>query len=175
MCKPSSKSLNTIFFRTKDTGTVLVISEQSLLGLMAARLGAESVVHICEENHHIREYIHSCAVANSLQDRLSLESTDWLASADLSKVIIASDWLILSILTSHWPGVHSPGRASLHSLCPALAQPPLLVHPEPAGPPGVREDIPVQSENVLCPCPLHRPLEDPGTSERGGGIQDDTL
>ena len=105
MCHSSFKSLYIIFFRTKDTGTVLVISEQSLLGLMAARLGAESVVHICEENHHIREYIHSCAVANSLQDRLSLESTDWLASADLSKVILASDW---QIVTFHWPGVHCP-------------------------------------------------------------------
>ena len=145
MCNHSSKRLNTIVNRPKDSGTVLVISEQSLLGLMVARLGAENVIHICEENHHIREYIHSCAVANSLQDRLSLESTDWLASADLSKVILASDWLILSLLTSHWPGVHCPCRASLHSLCPSLAQPPLLVHPEPAGPPGDCEDIPVQS------------------------------
>ena len=41
-----------------------MISEQSLLGLMAARLGAENVVHICEDNHHIREYIQSCAIAN---------------------------------------------------------------------------------------------------------------
>merc|ERR1719270_2964247 len=40
--------------RPKDSGTVLVISEQSLLGLMVARLGAENVIHICEENHHIR-------------------------------------------------------------------------------------------------------------------------
>ena len=52
------------FFRPSDPGVVLVISEQSLLGLMAARLGAGSVVHICEENHHIREYIQRCAIAN---------------------------------------------------------------------------------------------------------------
>ena len=51
-------------FRPEDPGVVLVISEQSLLGLMAARLGAGSVVHICEENHHIREYIQRCAIAN---------------------------------------------------------------------------------------------------------------
>ena len=56
--------MTSVFFRPEDPGTVLVISEQSLLGLMAARLGAGSVVHICEENHHIREYIKRCAIAN---------------------------------------------------------------------------------------------------------------
>ena len=90
-------------FSSKDTGTVLVISEQSLLGLMAARLGAENVIHICEENHHIRDYLLSCSIANNLQERLSLESSDWLASADLSRVstVLAEPHFTVSVLPWH--------------------------------------------------------------------------
>ena len=83
--------------------TVLVISEQSLLGLMAAKLGAKNVVHICEENHHIRDYLGSCAIANNLQDSLSLHSADWLASADLSRVaaVLAEPQFTVSVLPWH--------------------------------------------------------------------------
>ena len=55
-----------------------MFSEQSLLGLIATKLGTKNVVHICEENNHIRDYISSRAIANYLQDRLSLHSADWL-------------------------------------------------------------------------------------------------
>ena len=82
---------------------MLVFSEQSLLGLIATKLGAKNVVHICEENNHIRDYISSRAIANNLQDRLSLHSADWLASADLSRVaaVLAEPQFTVSVLPWH--------------------------------------------------------------------------
>merc|ERR1719158_2642672 len=70
--------------------TVIVISEQSLLGLMVAKLGAKNVIHICEDNHYIRDYISSCAIHNKIHDCISLQNSDWLTTADLSSKKISA-------------------------------------------------------------------------------------
>lgn len=83
--------------------TVIVISEQSLLGLMVAKLGAKNVIHICENNHYIRDYISSCAIHNSIHDCISLQSSEWLTTVDPSSVsaIIAEPHFTVSVLPWH--------------------------------------------------------------------------
>jgi len=83
--------------------TILVISEQSLLGLLAARLGARNVVHCCEQNHYMRDYILACARQNNIDCRLTLRDTDWLATASLSSVasVVAEPHFTVSALPWH--------------------------------------------------------------------------
>ena len=83
--------------------TILVISEQSLLGLMAAKLGVRNVIHICESNNYMRDYISQCSILNNIHESLSLETVDWLASADVSNVsaVIAEPHFTVSVLPWH--------------------------------------------------------------------------
>jgi len=58
--------------------TVLVLSEQSLLGLVAAGLGCSSVLQLCESRGHMREFLLATARQNKLQDNISLVDGEWL-------------------------------------------------------------------------------------------------
>jgi len=97
------KNIKQLILNSNKNKTVLVISEQSLLGLMVAKLGAENVNHICEENHYLRDYIQSCAIVNKIEDRISLHNSDWLTSADLStvEVVLAEPHFTVSVLPWH--------------------------------------------------------------------------
>ena len=70
---------------------------------MAAKLGFKNVIHICEDNHYIRDYISSCAIHNNIHDCISLQSSDWLTTADLSNVsaVIAEPHFTVSVLPWH--------------------------------------------------------------------------
>ena len=83
--------------------TILVISEQSVLGLLAARLGASNVIHCCEQNHYMRDYILASAKHNKIDSRLTLRDTDWLATASLTSVasVIAEPHFTVSALPWH--------------------------------------------------------------------------
>jgi len=55
--------------------TVLCLGEQSLLGLMAAMLGADKVIICCEENKYMRDYLLDCARQNEIAEKIELVST----------------------------------------------------------------------------------------------------
>jgi len=90
--------------KTSKTERILVISEKSLLGLMTAKLGAENVIHICENNSNMRDYILQCALQNSVEDRLSLQSVEWLTNTDLGSsvsAVIGEPHFTVSVLPWH--------------------------------------------------------------------------
>ena len=85
-------------------GTILCLSEQSVLGLMAAKLGATKVIICCENNNYMRDYIDRCAVHNDIQDRISVVDMDWLTTTQSLPVInavIAEPHFTVSVLPWH--------------------------------------------------------------------------
>lgn len=102
--------------------TVLVISEQSILGLLAARLGAVNVIHCCENIRNMKDYILATARHNKIDDRITVQDIDWLATSSLSSVgsVIAEPHFSVSALPWHnllfWFVVNSlelPARAKV--------------------------------------------------------------
>lgn len=59
---------------------VLCLGEQSLLGLLAAKLGADQVIICCEKSNYMRDYLMSCARQNGIADKITLVDDDWLHS-----------------------------------------------------------------------------------------------
>ena len=88
---------------SRPEDTMLVLSEQSILGLLAARLGATNVVHCCENTRDMRDYILAAARHNNIDDRITLRDTDWLASSSLSSVtsVVAEPHFTVSALPWH--------------------------------------------------------------------------
>jgi len=85
-------------------GTVLCLSEQSVLALMAAKLGATKVLICCENNNYMRDYIERCARHNNIQDRISVVDMDWLTSTKSLPVIstvIGEPHFTVSVLPWH--------------------------------------------------------------------------
>ena len=60
--------------------TILCLGEQSLLGLMAAKLGADKVIISCEENKYMRDYLLDCAHHNEVADQIDIVSPSWASS-----------------------------------------------------------------------------------------------
>jgi len=85
-------------------GAILCLSEQSVLGLMAAKLGASKVIICCENNNYMKDYIHRCAVANNVEDKISVVDMDWLTSTHplpVLKAVIAEPHFTVSVLPWH--------------------------------------------------------------------------
>ena len=60
--------------------TVLCLGEQSLLGLLAAKLGADKVIISCEENKYMRDYLLDCARQNEIEDKIEFVSQTWAST-----------------------------------------------------------------------------------------------
>jgi len=60
--------------------TVLCLGEQSLLGLLAAKLGVDKVIICCEENKYMRDYLLDCARQNEIADKIELVSQSWAST-----------------------------------------------------------------------------------------------
>ena len=60
--------------------TILCLGEQSLLGLLAAKLGADKVIICCEENKYMRDYLLDCARQNEIDDKIELVSSSWAST-----------------------------------------------------------------------------------------------
>ena len=107
---------------------ILVISEQSILSLLAAKLGASNVIHCCENNRDMRDYLLACAKHNSIDDRITLRDTDWLAASSLSGVtsVIAEPHFTVSALPWHnllfWFVVSSLDLPPTTSISPSSAR-----------------------------------------------------
>eukprot|EP00090_Calanus_glacialis_P010298 TRINITY_DN18678_c0_g1_i1.p1 TRINITY_DN18678_c0_g1~~TRINITY_DN18678_c0_g1_i1.p1 ORF type:complete len:702 (-),score=219.83 TRINITY_DN18678_c0_g1_i1:21-2126(-) len=85
-------------------GTILCLSEQSVLALMAAKLGATKVLICCENNNYMRDYIERCARHNNIQDRISVVDMDWLTSTKALPAIstvIGEPHFTVSVLPWH--------------------------------------------------------------------------
>merc|ERR1719481_2495897 len=85
-------------------GAILCLSEQSVLGLMAAKLGASKVIICCDNNNYMRDYIHRCAKFNNIDDKISVVDMDWLTSTQplpSIKAVIAEPHFTVSVLPWH--------------------------------------------------------------------------
>jgi len=87
----------------RDNCTILCLGEQSLLGLMAAKLGADKVIICCEENKYMRDYLLDCARQNDIADKVELVSSSWLSSTPLPPLsaVIAEPHFTTALLPWH--------------------------------------------------------------------------
>ena len=87
----------------RDHCTILCLGEQSLLGLMAAKLGADKVIICCEENKYMRDYLSDCALQNDIADKVELVSSSWLSSTPLPPLsaVIAEPHFTTALLPWH--------------------------------------------------------------------------
>ena len=87
----------------RDYYTILCLGEQSLLGLMAAKLGADKVIICCEENKYMRDYLSDCARQNDIADKVELVSSSWLSSTPLPPLnaVIAEPHFTTALLPWH--------------------------------------------------------------------------
>jgi len=109
--------------------TILCLSDQSLLGLMAAKLGATKVIFCCEKNNYMTDYIERCAVHNNIQDRISVVGRDWLTTTHPLPVIsavIGEPHFTMSVLPWHnllfWFTVSSLNLPPTTTLSPCKAR-----------------------------------------------------
>merc|ERR1712012_1276902 len=80
----------------RDYCTILCLGEQSLLGLMAAKLGADKVIICCEENKYMRDYLSDCARQNDIANKVELVTSSWLSSTPLPPWHNLYIWFLLN-------------------------------------------------------------------------------
>jgi len=97
-------SVLTKLVSSNPDGTILCLSEQSVLALMAAKLGASKVLICCENNNYMRDYIERCARHNNVQDRITVVDMDWLTSTKslpAISTVIGEPHFTVSVLPWH--------------------------------------------------------------------------
>jgi len=98
-----STVLNKIITANPDC-TILCLSDQSVLGLIAAKLGAKDVIICCENNNYMCSYLKECARVNGLEKSIKIVDNDWLVTAQsipTLDVIIGEPHFTTSVLPWH--------------------------------------------------------------------------
>ena len=121
--------------------TILCLGEQSILGLLAAKLGARKVsalmyfiylmlqvIICCEKSAYMRDYLTACAEQNGVSDRVELVEEGWRKAGGLPSIqaILGEPHYSSSVLAWHnllfWFSLSSLPLPPEVTLCPQRAR-----------------------------------------------------